>query len=135
MNKIKDVTLDSGLSLLSVLNEVEKDKLIDQYISKIESGEILPPQYIGTDNKLIKDKIPSKEDWIKSVKFQETIDKGVIKIDSKKFKIKKINKKGQPLKGVEFKMYANKEDALKDENVLDTQRTNENGIATFENDL
>ena len=28
-------------------------------------------------------------------------------------------------------MYANKEDALKDKNVLDTQTTNEKGIATF----
>lgn len=32
-------------------------------------------------------------------------------------------------------MYANKEDALKDENVLDTQTTNNQGIATFKNDI
>lgn len=32
-------------------------------------------------------------------------------------------------------MYANKEDALNDENVLDTQTTNKQGYATFENDI
>lgn len=32
-------------------------------------------------------------------------------------------------------MYANKEDALNDENVLDTQKTNEKGVAIFENDI
>ena len=53
----------------------------------------------------------------------------------KAIKIKKVDKKGKPLKGVEFKMYANKEDALNDKNVLDTQTTNEKGVATFENDI
>ena len=53
----------------------------------------------------------------------------------KSVKIKKTDKKGKPLEGVEFKMYANKEDALNDRNVLDTQKTNENGIATFESDI
>ena len=49
----------------------------------------------------------------------------------KAIKIKKTDKKGQPLEGVKFKMYANKEDALKDENILDLQTTDKDGIATF----
>lgn len=70
MKEIKGLVLALGLSLLLIPSGVKADKLTDPYIPKIESGEILPPQYIGTDNKLIKDKIPNKEEWIKSVKSQ-----------------------------------------------------------------
>ena len=138
MKKIKGLTLALGLSLLLVPSGAKADKLTDPYIPKIESGDILPPQYIGTDNKLIKDKIPSKEEWIKSVESQVVGGGGKTLLISKKkktIKIKKTDKKGKPLEGVQFKMYANKEDALNDENVLDTQTTNKDGIATFENDI
>ena len=70
MKKMKGIVLALGLSLLLVPSVAKADKLTDPYIPKIESGEILPPQYIGTDNKLIKDKIPTKEEWIKSVESQ-----------------------------------------------------------------
>ena len=70
MKKMKGLVLALGLSLLLVPSVAKAEKLIDPYILKIESGEILPPQYIGTDNKLIKDKIPSKEEWIESVESQ-----------------------------------------------------------------
>lgn len=70
MKKMKGLVLALGLSLLLVPSKVKADKLTDPYIPKIKNGEILPPQYIGTNNKLIKDKIPTKEEWIKSVKAQ-----------------------------------------------------------------
>lgn len=70
MKKMKGLVLALGLSLLLVPSVAKADKLTDPYISKIRSGDILPPQYIGTDNKLIKDKIPTKDEWIKSVESQ-----------------------------------------------------------------
>ena len=131
---MKGLVLALGLSLLLVPSVAKAEKLIDPYILKIESGEILPPQYIGTDNKLIKDKIPSKEEWIESVESQAVGggDKTLLISKKKKaIKIKKTDKKGKPLKGVVFKMYMNKENALNDIYVLDTQTTNEDGIVRF----
>lgn len=64
MNKFKGLILDLGSSSLLAPSEFK----VDEYISKIESGEIKPPQYIDTDNKLLTDKIPSEEDWIETVK-------------------------------------------------------------------
>lgn len=68
--KIKSLVVALGLSLLISPSVARADALTDPYIPKIKSGEILPPQYIDTHDNLIKDKIPSVDDWIKSVESQ-----------------------------------------------------------------
>ena len=45
----------------------EVDPLVKDYIPRIESGEILPPQY---SNNEISGENPTKEEWIKSVESQ-----------------------------------------------------------------
>ena len=127
---MKGLILALGLSLLLVPSGVKADKLTDPYIPKIKSGDILPPQYIGTDNKPIKDKIPSKEEWIKSVEGQKNGGENkVIKIDSKKknFKIKKVNKKGEPIQGTVFEVFNTKADADKGQNAVKTITSDEKG--------
>lgn len=68
--KIKGLIVALGLSILISPSVARADALTDPYIPKIRSGEILPPQYVDTKGNLIKDKIPSKEEWIKSVESQ-----------------------------------------------------------------
>lgn len=68
--KIKSLIVALGLSILISPSVAKADALTDPYIPKIKSGEIIPPQYVDTKGNPIKDKIQSKDEWIKSVESQ-----------------------------------------------------------------
>lgn len=67
--KVKKVVTALGLALLVSLPSTAYAKEGDYTINDIGSI-IKPPQYIGTDGKLIQDKIPTVEEWKKSVESQ-----------------------------------------------------------------
>lgn len=77
--KIFTGILALSMFLIPTAKAEEVDPLIKDYISRIESGEILPPQYEikdddgdGIDDNLgIRRDSPKPEEWIKSLKTQK----------------------------------------------------------------
>lgn len=132
--KIKKVVSALGLVLLISVPSISYAKEGDYTIDDI-GKTIQPPQYVGTDNKLIENKIPSVEDWKKSVESQ-AIGGGdsqttiYVSKDQKEIKVKKVDKNGKPLQGVEFKLYL---DSTMDSNDTEysTGLTDKNGIVSF----
>lgn len=66
--KIFTGILALSMFLVPTARAEEVDPLIKDYIPRIESGEIKPPQY--SDNEL-SGKNPTKEEWVDSLKAQK----------------------------------------------------------------
>lgn len=57
-----------SMFLVPTAKAEEVDPLIKEYIPKIESGEIKPPQY---SNNEVSGKNPTEKEWIESLKTQK----------------------------------------------------------------
>lgn len=66
--KIFTGILALSMFLVPTARAEEIDPLIKDYISRIESKEILPPQY---SNNEVSGKNPTKEEWVESLKSQK----------------------------------------------------------------
>lgn len=136
--RIKKVVSALGLALLISVPFTAYAMKGDYTIDDI-GKDIQPPQYVGTDNKLIKNKIPSVEDWKKSVALQGKggdSDAILIRGNQTKFNIKKTEKDGTtPIEGASFNLYENETDAEKGVNSVGTAKSSEDGFLNFEKSL
>lgn len=119
------------------------DPLIKDYIPRIESGEIKPPQYEikdengdGIDDDLgIRRDSPKPKEWIESLKSQKFGGESntvLVNKNQKEIKIKKVDKNGKPIEGVTFLYYYNKKDAIEGKiYTADEIVSDKNGIIKF----
>ena len=127
-----------GLALLVSVPSISYAKEGDYTIDDI-GKDIQPPQYIDTNGNLMNDKIPSVDEWKKSVALQGKVgDTNAILIRSNqnKFNIKKTEKDGTtPVEGASFNLYENKTDAEKGVNSIGTVKSGKDGFLNFEKSL